>query len=104
MRNKRPNFYEKWMRYPYSHCIMSCIITGRIINLVIKGKYYEKPTYKSLHDALTSMRIKCRLRKIKKIAIPCIGCGLDKLQWDRVSAMIKDVFADDDIEILVCRR
>lgn len=101
---KHSNFYEKWMCYPDLHYIMSCIITGRIINLVTKGRYYEKPTYKTLYDALALMKVGCQLRKIKKIAMPLIGCGLDRLQWDRVSVMIKEIFVDEDIEILVCRR
>ena len=46
----------------------------------------------------------CKTYNIKKVAMPLIGCGLDRLQWDRVSAMIKEIFADEDIEILVCRR
>ena len=38
-----------------------------------------------------------------KIAMPQIGCGLDRLKWKDVSDVIKDVFADTDIEILVCK-
>ena len=40
---------------------------------------------------------------IHKIAMPIIGCGLDRLEWDKVSRTIKDVFQEEDIEILVCR-
>jgi hypothetical protein len=36
--------------------------------------------------------------------MPIIGCGLDRLQWDKVSEIIKDVFKDTDIEILVCKQ
>ena len=36
--------------------------------------------------------------------MPIIGCGLDKLQWDKVSKIIKEIFEDTDIEILVCRQ
>ena len=39
----------------------------------------------------------------KKIAMPVIGCGLDRLDWSKVSDIIKDVFSDTDIEILVCK-
>jgi O-acetyl-ADP-ribose deacetylase (regulator of RNase III) len=41
---------------------------------------------------------------ITKIAMPIIGCGLDRLQWDRVSEIIKEVFKNTDIEILVCKQ
>lgn len=43
-------------------------------------------------------------RFFNKIGMPLIGCGLDRLKWDKVSEIIKDVFADTDIEIVVCRR
>lgn len=37
-----------------------------------------------------------------KFAMPRIGCGLDRLQWDKVKTIIEEVFADTDVEILVC--
>ena len=37
-----------------------------------------------------------------KIAMPRIGCGLDRLEWGNVRRMIKCLFADTDVEILVC--
>ena len=40
--------------------------------------------------------------QIKRLAMPKIGCGLDKLKWEDVSKIIKDVFSDTDIEIIVC--
>ena len=45
----------------------------------------------------------CLHRKVQKIAMPMIGCGLDKLEWDRVSQIIKNIFGDTDMEILICR-
>lgn len=44
----------------------------------------------------------CVEKQIQKIAMPIIGCGLDGLKWDKVSEIIKDVFNDINIEILVC--
>ena len=40
--------------------------------------------------------------KINKISMPKIGCGLDGLQYDKVEKIIKEVFKDTNIEILVC--
>lgn len=104
LRKKYPNFYGKWVSVDPFANNGTCLLTGRILNLVTKDRYYEKPTYKNLCYALTTMLSYCRTYNIKKIAMPLIGCGLDRLQWDRVSAMIKEIFADEDIEILVCRR
>jgi len=36
------------------------------------------------------------------LAIPLLGCGLDKLKWEKVSKMIQEVFQDDDLTIIVC--
>lgn len=71
-------------------------------NLVTKEKYYYKPTYDTLHSALVHMKLYCNLWKIKKLAMPRIGCGLDRLQWDKVKQIIEEVFFDTDVEILVC--
>ena len=54
--------------------------------------------------ALEKMKQICLENNIKKIAMPVIGCGLDRLNWNDVSEQIKDVFADMDVEILVCKR
>lgn len=37
-----------------------------------------------------------------KLAMPRIGCGLDRLEWAKVKKIIKATFANTDVEILVC--
>lgn len=94
-------------------------------NLVTKHKYWQKPSYKNLEAALIYMResIKqdnivyeemlmeygetvdtkaMRLNPVRKLAMPRIGCGLDKLEWSKVRKIIENVFAETDLEILVC--
>ena len=63
-----------------------------------------KPTYTSLRTALHEMKNLCNEIHVKKIAMPVIGCGLDRLEFGKVSGIIKDVFNDMDIEILVCKQ
>ena len=48
------------------------------------------------------MKSKCEELGVNKIAMPRIGCGLDKLDWWKVRDIIFDVLDDTDIEILVC--
>ena len=78
-----------------------------VVNLVTKEKYYYKPTYQTLKESLVDMKC-CYLvnfgEHASKIAMPKIGCGLDRLKWDDVEHIIKDVFADTDVKILVCDR
>ncbi len=76
--------------------------TGRVFNLVTKQKYWQKPTYKTMRLALEDLKEALRIRKITKIAMPKIGCGLDRLEWETVKRMIQYIFADTDVEIFVC--
>lgn len=81
-----------------------CLLVDQVLNLVTKEKFYDKPTYESITDALRMMKAVCHFYEIQRVAMPTIGCGLDRLEWSKVSEIIKDVFKDDFIEILVCRR
>jgi hypothetical protein len=96
-----------------------CIKVDNVFNLITKDKYWEKPTYDSLREALLEMKknIKNKLacneyykviddrlvdKNINKLVMPKIGCGLDKLSWDKVESMIKEIFEDLNIEIIIC--
>lgn len=94
-----PDYLTKW-----SHCDMigGCILHENVLNLVTKKRYYSKPTYDSLREALEAAKFECARHGIQKIAMPKIGCGLDRLEWNRVRDIIQAVFRDTDIEIKVC--
>jgi len=72
-----------------------------IFNLVTKPRYFHKPTYTTLTQSLMSLKDELKDHHIKRIAMPKIGSGLDRLDWELVEKIIKDVFSDTDIEILV---
>lgn len=81
----------------------------QICNLITKEKYWQKPTYTSLFESLEY--VKQTLRAIDdyakrdglklKIVMPKIGCGLDRLNWDRVKEMIAQ-WAGLDFDVTVC--
>ena len=81
--------------------ILNCDQNKFIYNLVTKEKYYGKPTYESLEQSLVFMRNHAVENKVHKIAMPKIGCGLDLLNWDVVSDLIKKVFRETNIKIIV---
>ena len=58
----------------------------------------------SLESSLRTMRDQCLENNIHQLAMPRIGCGLDKLNWDQVSRLIQTVFADDDIQITIYKQ
>lgn len=86
----------------YPTCIGYNGYSRTLINLITKEHYYDKPTLNTLKDSLMSLKINCKKSNIYKLAMPKIGCGLDKLNWDDVKKIIEEVFNDLDIEILVC--
>ena len=73
-----------------------------VLNLVTKHFYYHKPTLDTVRQALYDMKAQCIGNGIRAVAMPKIASGLDRLNWNQVSAIIQEVFADTDIEILVC--
>ncbi len=78
-----------------------------VFNLVTKEKCWHKPTNDSLRTALLDMRkqVLAKMEKGEKVSIymPLIGCGLDKLKWEDVSAMIQEIFQYIDVDITVCK-
>ena len=105
--NKRFDMKNK-LQSKYPHFISqytggNCLLEGRVFNLVTKPNYWSKPTYKTLLTSLMCMKSLCLKNNVKKLAMPVIGCGLDRLEWCKVSDIIKEVFEDTDIEILVCK-
>jgi O-acetyl-ADP-ribose deacetylase (regulator of RNase III) len=59
------------------------------------------PTYSALESSLKAMREHMINNEVKELAMPTIGCGLDRLQWDKVEGMLRDVFGNDDLNITV---
>lgn len=82
----------------------SCIVVGRVCNLVTEKNYWDKPTYKSFRLSIESLKERVDKYHIKQIALPTIGSGLDRLDWVDNRKIIRQVFSDTDIEILVCKQ
>lgn len=93
---------EKARIKPY--LIGECILEGKSLNLVTKRNYFDKPTYKTFRVAVEDMKRVALANGIRKIAMPKIGAGLDRLKWEKNKEIIKETFQDTDIEILVCKQ
>lgn len=74
-----------------------------VLHLITKRNYYDKPTMDTMLGALSWLKGFVQ-NGTTKIAMPRIGCGLDKLNWDEVKALIIDVFQDTDVDIIVCTK
>lgn len=80
--------------------IGSYLITDNICNLITKNRVYDKPTYESLNICLNNLYNYCNKNNIKTLIMPKIGCGLDRLEWDKVKKIINDIFKE--FNIIVC--
>uniref|UniRef100_A0A3Q0QSS4 O-acyl-ADP-ribose deacylase 1 n=1 Tax=Amphilophus citrinellus TaxID=61819 RepID=A0A3Q0QSS4_AMPCI len=75
---------------------------GRFVYyLITKKKASQKPTYDSLRQSLEDMKSHCLKNQVTRISMPRIGCGLDRLEWARVSEILEQVFDHTDISITV---
>ncbi|XP_036335617.1 ADP-ribose glycohydrolase OARD1 [Rhagoletis pomonella] len=72
-----------------------------IYYLVTKQSSWGKPTYQTLHDSLDAMKRHMLEHGVNNLAIPRIGCGLDGLVWPKVKDLLKEVFKEVSIEIVV---
>jgi O-acetyl-ADP-ribose deacetylase (regulator of RNase III) len=78
----------------YIFSIVAVVIHGTIFvyNLITKPLYHNKPTYDDLERSLVAMKKHAIDNKVKRIAMPRIGCGLDGLQWRQVMGFVFVVF------------
>lgn len=98
--NMRFKLFRDYDGYEYEGG--DALLIDNVFNLVTKPKCYHKPTYESLRESLEVMKRIMEVSAITKLAIPKLGCGLDRLSWDEVYDIICEVFEDTDVEILIC--
>lgn len=98
--NMRFKLFKNYPNYKYNGG--DALLIANVFNLVTKDKYWHKPTYDSLREALEMMKEQMDFVGATKLAMPKIGCGLDKLSWNQVYDIICEVFEDTDIEIVIC--
>lgn len=73
-----------------------------IYYLITKRLYWEKPTYDNLKSCLEVMKQHMKENRVNSVAMPQIGCGLDKLKWEVVRKIIKEIFPPESkINIII---
>lgn len=101
MKNKLFHQYPLEADRRYGH-VGEALLVDNVFNLVTKPRAFMKPTYDDLADAIEDMANQMYDKEITKLAIPLLGCGLDRLEWDRVKEIIENEFDYTDVDILVC--
>ena len=95
--------FKLFKNYPdYKYVGGDALLIDNVYNLVTKPKYWHKPTYDSLREALEMMKEQMDFVGATKLAMPKIAAGLDRLEWQKVYDIICEVFKDADIEIVIC--
>jgi len=72
-----------------------------IYYLVTKDRYFHKPTLGHLRHSLECTLCHCQQHGVTRLAMPRIGCGLDKLNWNDVSQMVDEIFVSCGINVTV---
>ena len=98
--NMRFKLFREYDMYTYEGG--DALLIDNVFNLVTKPKCYHKPRYEAIEAALETMKDIMEMNAITKLAMPKIGCGLDRCDWDEVYDIICAVFEDTDVEILIC--
>ena len=98
---KRFKLREKIREFPHKY--PTCVLIGRVFNLITKKRSVDKPTYDTLHKALLIMKTQLIEYNVTKLAMPRIGCGLDRLSWSLVKRQIISIFDEvNNLEIIIC--
>lgn len=106
-RNKYPNMPEHilWKKLKIGDAVLYKGEDRRLIfNLITKEKYWNKPTKDTFKRSIENLKEEMEVNNVKKLAIPLLGAGLDRLDWNENSETIQRIFQDTDVEILVCRK
>ena len=83
-------------------CVGCCVFTGSVFNLITKKNRHCPVDLEDFKEAVKTMANICDEFGIRKLAMPKLGTGGDRLDWDDVLSILKEAFKDLDIEILVC--
>ena len=59
--------------------------------------YFQTPTYDKIFNTLYVVKDRPIAKNIQSIVMPKFACGLDKMDWGKVSKIIVDVFQHSGI-------
>jgi O-acetyl-ADP-ribose deacetylase (regulator of RNase III) len=82
----------------------TCILVNSVFNLITKKRSNGKPTRDTIRQALRSMAglLKLMTKDARvRVAMPRIGCGLDRQSWAVVREIIREEFAGIAVDVVV---
>jgi len=89
----KKNLYEPFCAYT--------VTNARVLNLITKKRYFEKPTLNDIKLSLIAMKDIMENNDIHDVSMPEIACGLDRHKWKDIDKLLNEVFKDTDFEFTV---
>ena len=68
---------------------------------ITKLKLYQKNTYNHLREANKDMKVHIINNKVKVVAMPRIGCWRDKFDYIMVKGIIRKIFKETNVKIII---
>jgi O-acetyl-ADP-ribose deacetylase (regulator of RNase III) len=99
--SKYPKYNNWFARENKDHQYGDCILDSGVLNLVTKTNYWNKPTRKSVREALEKAKEICNENGISTICMPKIAAGLDRRPWKETEEDIRSVWNGEEIKIYV---
>jgi O-acetyl-ADP-ribose deacetylase (regulator of RNase III) len=62
---------------------------NQVFNLISKRNYWDHGNYEGMETVLKALRVKLVENNVPRVSMPMIGCGRDRLQWNRVYPLIR---------------
>ena len=72
-----------------------------IYHLIVKRRFWNKPTYSPLRATLEAMLQHAQKHKVQRISIPRLSTGLAKLNWWKVKRIITDILRESPVKVTV---
>ena len=69
--------------------------------LIYDCSYWHKPSHAHVWESLRKLAALCEEHDVRRLSIPVIACGLDRLRWVVVKEMLARAFERMDIAITV---
>ncbi|KAF2895019.1 hypothetical protein ILUMI_11154, partial [Ignelater luminosus] len=77
------------------------VVVEKVQDLFQASEDHGKPTYKDLWVTLLQLKRDAEEQGCPRLAIPKIGCGLDRLDWRIVRSMLEVVLCGSGIRVIV---
>lgn len=70
-----------------------------IVNLISKERYFHLPTLQDIEETFRNMKRFLIFNEIHDIAVPELGCGLDRCNLKEIIKILEKVFKNDPLNI-----